>query len=78
VDQLLLLDQNVKPEHRSGWKDSTKEITFSSMTAPQKKGLPSTRKRDKPMICSPEGDEISYMLSCKREEKLYDLMRDTT
>jgi len=35
------------------------------------------RRRDKPMIWSPEGDEISCMLSCKSEEKLEDLVRDT-
>jgi len=74
MEQLLLLDEKLKAEYRSGWKDLTKGLTFSSSTVPQRKGSPSTRKRDsKSMNRTPEEDEISQMLSHKRAEKLNSL-----
>ena len=64
MEQLLLLDQKLKTEYRSGWKDLTKGLTFS-------RGKDHQDSRS--MNRTPEEDEISQMLSRKREEKLNSL-----
>ena len=59
-----MLDQKLKTEYRSGWKDLTKGLTFS-------RGKDHQDSRS--MNRTPEEDEISQMLSRKREEKLNSL-----
>ena len=67
-DLFVTLDLEATPEHRSGWKELTQHILFSNLTAYQRKGSPSTRKRDKPAASAGVG--IAEKLARKKEEIL--------
>jgi len=68
-DTLTTLDQDLKEDKRSGWKELTAGIEFSNSSLPQKKPSPPIRKRDKPTVSNAE-DGIAQKLSRKRKEQL--------
>ena len=56
IDTFVALDKEVKGQYRSGWKELTKEISFSNMTKPPKK---SSRKREQLATYAEEETEIA-------------------